>query len=149
MERTRILLVDDSAADIELALEAFEEAGLAGAVQVVRSGGEALDWLMRRTVPADRLDPLPDLILLDIKMPGMDGLAVLREVKSNPGVRHIPVVILTSSQEQNDVRLSYEAGAGSYLVKPVAFEEFQEIIRKASDYWLSLNVPPALVERLA
>jgi CheY-like chemotaxis protein len=149
-ERARILLVDDSSADIELALEAFDEMGLAGAVRVLRSGAEAIDWLSLRAAITDGTrEPFPDLILLDLKMPRMDGLAVLREVKANPDLRRIPVVILTSSREQNDIRLSYEAGASSYLVKPVAFEEFQEIITRVCDYWLGLNVSAALGERLA
>jgi two-component system response regulator len=148
MARTRILLVDDSTADTELALVAFEEAGLEGAVQVMRSGGEALDWLMRRTVRAEGTsDPLPDLILLDLKMPRLDGLAVLREVKANPAWRQIPVVILTSSREQSDISLCYEAGACSYLVKPVAFEASLDMVRKLVGYWLSLNVSPVPADR--
>jgi CheY-like chemotaxis protein len=139
----RILLVDDSSADIELTLEAFEGVEFSGAVRVARSGAEAVEQLTRGAAREDGTrHPLPDLILLDLKMPGVDGFEVLRAIKSCPGVRQIPVVVLTSSREQADVRLCYEGGANSYLVKPLAFAEFQDVVRSICDYWLALNVPP-------
>jgi len=139
----RILLVDDNASDVELALDAFGEVRLANHVDVARSGSEALDRLFGRSRrPHGGRDPLPDLILLDLKMPGIDGFEVLRQVKAAPILRRIPVVILTSSREEGDRAMSYDTGANSYLVKPVSFEGMLEIVRKIAGYWLTINVGP-------
>ena len=141
----RILLVDDNANDVELTLDAFGEVHLANHLEVARSGREALERLFGRTSgPNGGRHPLPDLILLDLKMPGIDGFEVLRQVKAAPRLRRIPVVILTSSREQGDRAMSYDIGANSYLVKPVSFDGMLEIVRTIAGYWLAINVgsPP-------
>ena len=141
----RILLVDDSANDVELTLEAFSEARLANQIDVARSGGEALDRLLGRTRgPDGGREPLPDVILLDLKMPGIDGFEVLRQIKDAPVVRRIPVVILTSSREEGDRAMSYDTGANSYLVKPVSLDGMLTFVRTIHDYWLTINVGPPL-----
>ena len=138
-----ILLVEDNRMDVELILDAFREARLGNQIRVVRNGQEALDYLFGQGEYADRQAyPLPDLILLDLKMPGIDGHEVLRRVKETPGLKRLPVVVLTSSREEGDRALSYDNGANSYLVKPVSFEGFLEVVRQVADYWLILNVGP-------
>lgn len=138
-----VLLVDDNAMDIELTLDAFREAGHADLLRVAPGGREALDYLFGRGEFADRgLHPLPDLLLLDLKMPAVDGAEVLRQVKSAPGLKRIPVVILTSSKEEGDRAMSYDLGANSYLVKPISYEGFVEVARTIGTYWLGLNVAP-------
>ena len=139
----RILLVDDNAMDVELALDAFHEVRLSNQIEVARSGQEALDRLFGRGPWADRgRDPLPDLILLDLKMPGIDGFEVLRQVKGAPVLRRIPVIILTPSREEGDRAMSYDTGANSYVVKPVSFQGFLKVVEQVQDYWLALNVGP-------
>jgi CheY-like chemotaxis protein len=141
----RILLVDDNANDVELTLDAFSEARLSNQLEVARSGQAALDRLFGRTPrPDGGRNPLPDLILLDLKMPGVDGFEVLRQIKSAPVLRRIPVVILTSSREEGDRAMSYDTGANSYLVKPVSFDGMLEIVGEINDYWLTINVGPPL-----
>jgi CheY-like chemotaxis protein len=138
-----ILLVEDNRLDIELTLDAFREAHLGNTVHVAKNGEGALEYLFGREQYADRVHyPLPDIILLDLKMPGIDGFEVLRQVKSTPELRRIPVVILTSSREEGDLALSYDCGANSYLVKPVSFEGFLKVVQQVQDYWLVLNVGP-------
>lgn len=140
-----ILLVDDNRMDVELALDAFREAHLSNRVEVAGSGRQALDYLFGMHGYGDRTrHPLPDLILLDLKMPGIDGFEVLRQVKAAPLVKRIPVVILTSSHEEGDRAMSYDIGANSYLVKPVSFEGFLAVVGKIEDYWLTLNIAPPL-----
>lgn len=141
----RILLIDDNANDVELTLDVFGEARLANQIEVASSGGEALERLFGRPTGSDggRAE-LPDLILLDLKMPGIGGVEVLRAVKATPILRRIPVVILTSSREDADRATSYDTGANSYLVKPVSFEGMLTIVRTISDYWLTINVGPPL-----
>lgn len=140
-----ILLVDDNRMDVELTLDAFREARLANRIEVATGGQQALDYLFGVGAYADRVRyMLPDLILLDLKMPAVDGFQVLRRIKTQDSIRRIPVVILTSSQEEGDLALSYDIGANSYLVKPVSFQGFVEVVRKIDHYWLMLNVrPPA------
>jgi CheY-like chemotaxis protein len=139
----RILLVDDNANDVELTLDAFRQEKLSNQIDVARSGQDALDRLFGRTLgPDGGRPPLPDLILLDIKMPHIDGFEVLRQLKTAPFLRRIPVVILTSSREEGDRAMTYDTGANSYLVKPVSFEGMLEIVRKIKDYWLTINVGP-------
>ncbi len=136
-----LLLVDDNRMDIELALDAFREASLLNRIELATTGREALDYLFGNAAYADRERfPLPDLILLDLKMPGIDGFEVLRQIKAAPGLRRIPVIVLTSSREDGDRALSYDSGANSYLVKPVSFAGFVEVVRRIGDYWLTLNV---------
>ena len=139
-----ILLVEDNRMDAELALDAFREVRLSNTVFVASTGQMALDYLNGRGQYADRrVHPMPDLILLDLKLPGIDGFEVLRQVKSSPGLRRLPVVILTSSKEEGDRALGYDTGANSYLVKPVSFDAFLDVVRRIGDYWLTLNVAPS------
>ncbi len=145
----RILLVDDSRMDVELTLDAFRDGHLENQIDVAMSGQAALDHLAQRcgVGPDGQFRPYPDLILLDLKMPGMDGFEVLRRVKSDPLLRRIPVVVLTSSREEGDRALSYDTGANSYLVKPVSFDGFLGVVRSIEDYWLSLNVSAPMMAR--
>lgn len=138
-----ILLVEDNLMDVELTLDAFREARLSNAVHVARNGEEALDYLYGKGKYSDPIShPLPDLVLLDLKMPGIDGFEVLRQIKSTAGLKRLPVIILTSSKEEGDRAMSYDIGANSYLVKPVSFEGFLEVVRSIGDYWLTLNMGP-------
>ena len=140
-----ILLVDDNVMDIELTLDAFREKHLENAVRPLTSGKEALNYLFGRRPYADRdAYPLPDLILLDLKMPVVDGHEVLRQIKTSLVLKRIPVIVLTSSGEERDRALSYDNGVNSYLVKPMSFEGLLEMVQRICDYWLSLNVPPPL-----
>ncbi len=139
-----ILLLEDNEMDVELTLDAFREARLTNSIRVARNGEEALDYLFARGLYEDREKyALPDLILLDLKMPGIDGHEVLLQIKSADGLKRLPVVILTSSKEEGDLEMSYDRGANSYLVKPVSFDGFLEVVQKVSDYWLTLNVGPS------
>ncbi|MCE7858350.1 MAG: response regulator [Chloroflexi bacterium CFX2] len=138
-----ILLVEDNRMDIELTLDAFREARLKNTIQVVQNGQAALDYLLGNGKYADRVKyPMPNLVLLDLKLPGIDGFEVLRQIKSTPLLKRMPVVILTSSKEEGDRALSYDTGANSYLVKPVSFDGFLGVVREISNYWLTLNVAP-------
>lgn len=138
-----ILLVEDSQLDIELTLDAFQEAHLKNSVAIARNGQEALDYLFGAGAFADRDQyPLPNLILLDLKLPGVDGFEVLRRIKGELILKRIPVIILTSSKEEGDRALSYDLGANSYLVKPVSFEGFVRVVQQIDGYWLTLNVAP-------
>lgn len=142
-KQAHILLIDDNRMDIELTLDAFKEARIANTIQVAKNGQEGLDYMFGCGEYADRQKyPLPNLILLDLKMPRIDGFEVLRQVKAAPILKRIPVVILTSSKEEGDRALSYDIGANSYLVKPVSFEGFAEVVRQINGYWLLLNVEP-------
>jgi len=145
LREARILLVDDSANDVELTLDAFREARPMSHLDVACSGRQTLDRLLDRAPDPDgRRVPLPDLILLDLKLPAVDGFEVLRQVKAAPVLRRIPVVILTSSREEGDRALCYDRGANSYLVKPVSFEGMLQVVLKIADYWLTVNVGPPL-----
>lgn len=136
-----ILLIDDNPMDVELALDAFREAHLANQVEVAHDGESGLDYLLGEGRYTDRTRfPMPDLVLLDLKMPRIDGFEVLRRIKALPKLKRIPVIILTSSREEGDLALSYDIGANSYLVKPVSFSGFVEVVRQVGDYWLTLNV---------
>ncbi len=142
-ELAHILLVEDNRMDAELTLDAFKEARLVNAIHVAPNGQEALDYLFGRSKFGDRTAyPMPNLILLDLKLPGIDGFEVLRQIKSTPVLKRLPVIILTSSKEEGDRALSYDIGANSYLVKPVSFEGFLGVVRQIEGYWLSLNVGP-------
>lgn len=140
-----ILLVEDDPDDLELTLETFRAHHLANRIQVARDGEEALEFLFCTGAYADR-NPHngPQLILLDLKLPKIDGLEVLRQIKANPRTRMIPVVMLTSSQEESDLITSYQLGVNSYLVKAVEFEKFSEVLRNLGHYWLLLNKSPPL-----
>jgi len=137
----QILLVEDNPMDVVLTLDAFKEAKLKNKVNVARNGEEALDFLFGRGKFSDRdAFHLPALILLDLKMPGIDGFELLRQIKRTDILKRIPVIILTSSKEEGDRTLSYDIGANSYLMKPVAFNGFVDVIKRIDDYWFSLNI---------
>ena len=138
-----ILLVEDNRMDVELTLDAFREIRLENQVSVARDGQEALDYLFGQGKYEDRKEyPLPDIILLDLKMPGIDGFGVLRKVKNTPILKRIPIIVLTSSTDEGDRALSYDKGVNSYLVKPISFGGFLEMVSKIENYWISLNVGP-------
>ncbi len=139
----QILLVEDNRMDVELTLDAFREGKLANIIHVARDGQQALDYMFDVGEYADRTKyPVPDLILLDLKLPRIDGHEVLQRLKATPVIKRIPVIVLTSSKEEGDRALSYDSGANSYLVKPVSFDGFLEVVRQVQDYWLVLNVGP-------
>jgi len=140
-----ILLVEDSPSDVELTLHALREEKLANSIHVARDGEEALDFLFCRGPYAARSsDHPPRLILLDLKLPKVDGLEVLRQVKSDPRTKSIPVVILTSSREEWDVINGYNLGANSYIQKPVEFEQFRRTIKQLGLYWILVNQRPVI-----
>jgi len=138
----RILLVEDNPNDVELALTALAEHNIANEVVVTRDGSEALDYLYRRGEFANRKNGQPAVILLDLKMPKVDGLEVLRTVKSDPELQRIPVVMLTSSREETDLVKSYQLGANAYVVKPVDFPQFVAAVKELGAFWALLNEPP-------
>jgi CheY-like chemotaxis protein len=144
MESKKLLLAEDSANDVELTLTALDEYHLANDVVVVRDGAEALDYLYRRGSFAARPEQQPVLILLDLKMPKVDGLEVLRQVKSDPLLKSVPIVALTSSREEQDILEGYRLGINAYVVKPVGFEKFVEVVKQLGLFWLLINEPPPL-----
>ncbi len=137
-----ILLVEDSLNDVELVLNALKKNKLLNEVVVARHGGEALDYLYRRGKFEDQPTVAPLFILLDLKMPKVDGLEVLRQIKSDENLKTIPVVMLTSSAEENDLVKTYRLGVNAYVVKPVDFTQFVEAIRQLGIFWALINVPP-------
>ena len=140
-----ILVVEDTPQDLELALRALKKANLSNNIHVARDGAEAIDFIFGEGVHAGRsLDSPPKVVLLDLKLPKVDGLEVLKRIKSDPRTRSIPVVVLTSSKEQRDVVESYNLGANSYIVKPVTFERFTAAVQELGMYWLLLNQPPRI-----
>ncbi len=140
-----ILLVEDNAMDVELIIDAFKEARLGNKIQVARDGKEALEFLFGEGKYGDRKQyPLPDIVLLDLKMPGIDGHEVLKRIKVTDKLKRLPVIILTSSRDEGDRAMSYDNGANSYLVKPVSFDAFLEVVKQVSDYWFTLNVEPPM-----
>ena len=139
-QEVEILLVEDNPNDLKLALHAFRTNNLANRVQVARDGAEALEFLFGTDRFAGRrLDLGPRVILLDLKLPLVDGIEVLRRVKADPRTRNIPVVIMTSSQEERDLASSYSLGSNSYIVKPVDFDKFVDVVRQMGYYWLLGN----------
>jgi CheY-like chemotaxis protein len=139
-----ILLVEDNTSDEELTTEALRSYYLANNIEIVRDGAEALDYIFHTGAFADRAaGDRPKVVLLDLKLPKVDGLEVLRRMKSDPRTRSIPVVMLTSSREECDIVESYRLGVNSYIVKPVDFAQFTEVVRQLGLYWLLLNQPPA------
>jgi len=143
MKPVEILLVEDNPNDELLALHAFKKHNLSDKVHVVRDGAEALEFLFCRGAYADRPFVNPRVILLDKKLPLVDGLEVLREIRADPRTRMLPVVMLTSSAEERDIIESYQLGVNSYIVKPVDFEQFSETARQLGYYWLRINMQPA------
>ena len=138
----RILLVDDSPRDTELALQALESHHLANEVIALRDGAEALDYLYRRGKFAGRPQGDPAVILLDLKMPKVDGIEVLRQIKADPALKMIPVVVMTSSREEQDLLNSYQLGVNAYVVKPVKFQSFVEAVEQVGAFWAVINEPP-------
>jgi CheY-like chemotaxis protein len=144
-EFKRILLAEDNANDLELTLAALRANRLVNEVIVVRDGAEALEWFFRRGPFADRDDDLPALVLLDLKMPKVDGLEVLRQIKSDARMRLTPVVMLTASREEVDLLRSYQLGVNAYVVKPVEFAAFMDAVRQIGAFWAVVNeTPPAV-----
>lgn len=142
VELKRILLVEDNPNDVELTLTALEENNLANEVIVLRDGEEALDYLFRRGRFQDRPDGNPAVVLLDLKMPKVDGLEVLRQMKRDDQLKVVPVVMLTSSREEQDLVESYKLGVNAYVVKPVHFDEFVQAVSKLGVFWAVINEPP-------
>ena len=136
--RSPILLIDDNPMDIDLTLRAFARRNITNPILVARDGAEALEWIPRWEAG----ERLPVLILLDLKLPRVDGLDVLRAFKSHPVVSSIPIVVVTTSSEDSDIRNAYSLGANSYLVKPVDFEKFLQLVEQIELYWILLNEPP-------
>lgn len=141
-QQVEILLVEDSTADAEMTLRTLKKRGIANSVEWVRDGVEALDWIHCRNDYADRPNGHPKLVLLDLKMPRMDGLQLLEVMKSDAFTRSIPVVMMTSSREEGDLLASYGLGVNSYVVKPVDFDEFSERIAQIGMYWMIANETP-------
>ena len=137
----RILLVEDNPNDVELTLEALGEYNLANEVEVARDGEEALDYLYSRGKFAERTGNNPAVILLDLKLPKIDGLEVLRRIRADDGLKLIPVVILTSSREERDMVEGYRLGANAYVVKPIDFHEFLNAVKELGIFWAIINEP--------
>ena len=137
-----ILLVEDNGNDIELALEVLAEEAFARDIIVVKDGQQALDFLHRSGLHAGREPGNPILMVLDLKLPRLDGLEVLRRVKATPGLKSIPVVMLTSSREESDLQTSYGLGANAYVVKPVDFDKYSETLKAIGSFWTETNQPP-------
>ncbi len=143
----RILLAEDNDHDVELTLAALEEYNLANEVVVVRDGVEALDYLHHRGTYADHPNGLPVVVMLDLKMPKLDGLEVLKQMKDDPTLRQVPVVMVTSSREEQDLVRSYELGVNAYVVKPVDFQKFVESIKQIGFFWAIINEPPPCIAK--
>ncbi len=144
-EPSNILLVEDEEAHAELTKRAIRKAGNANRIDVLTDGEDALDYVFNRGKYADKAKyPLPGLIMLDIKLPGIDGIEVLKQIKEHPVLKKIPVIMLTTSEREEDICQSYVHCANSYLTKPVGFKEFEEMIMQVDFYWMLLNKPPAL-----
>jgi len=141
-ELKRILLAEDNPKDVELTLTALDEHNLANEVVVVNDGAEALDYLYRRGKFSMRADNDPAVVLLDLKMPKVDGLEVLRTIKKDDNLKTIPLVILTSSREEKDLVESYKLGVNAYVVKPVNFQQFIEAVKELGAFWAVINEPP-------
>jgi len=139
----RILLVEDSVRDAEMALEALEDHNcLANEVLHLRDGAEALDYLYRRGDYAGRTGGQPAVVLLDLKMPRVDGMEVLRQIKGDPSLKKIPVIVMTSSREEQDLLDSYELGVNAYVVKPMKFHAFVDAVKQVGAFWAVVNEPP-------
>jgi two-component system response regulator len=138
-----ILIVEDNPDDLELTLDALHEHRIGNRINIVRDGVEALDFIFCRGDYRDRqIHDAPKVVLLDLKLPLIDGLEVLRQMKAHPDTRRIPVVVLTSSREERDMVESYNLGVNSYIVKPVDFEQFTQTVRELGMYWMLLNQTP-------
>lgn len=138
----RILYAEDNSNDIELTMTAFEEINLANQIDVVRDGQEALDYLYYQGDYANREKNMPAFVLLDLKMPKVDGIEVLRNIRESSQYKNMPVIILTSSQMESDVLKSYESGVNSFVVKPIDFYDFVKVIKNLGYFWAIINTPP-------
>jgi two-component system response regulator len=144
MSEQSILLVEDNAGDEELTLRAFKKNNILNTVVVVRDGADALDYLFAKGTHAGRTASLPQIVLLDLNLPKISGLDVLKAIRAEPATKVLPVIILTSSRQERDVTAGYDLGANSYIVKPVDFTQFSEAVRQLGLYWLVLNQAPSL-----
>lgn len=144
-----ILLAEDNPNDVELTLTALHSLNLANEICVVRDGAEALDFVFRRGLYADRPDRIPAVVLLDLKMPRVDGLEALRQIRADEKLRALPVVILTSSREESDLVRGYQLGANAYVVKPVDFEAFISAVSQLGVFWALVNEPPPAAAAMA
>lgn len=142
-ENVEVLLVEDSSADAEMTLRTLKRRGIANSIEWVRDGVEALDYLLRQGQFRSRADGQPKLVLLDLKMPRMDGLQLLKKMKDDPRLQTLPVVMMTSSREEGDMLDSYASGVNSYIVKPVDFDQFAETVAQVGMYWMIANQVPA------
>ncbi len=142
MNSQKILLAEDDPNDVELTLLALGRCNLANQVVVVQDGVEALDYLYRRGQFAERTDEQPIVILLDLKMPRVNGLEVLRQIKNDPTLKTIPTIILTSSRQDQDILESYDLGVNAYVVKPVAFDQFVDVVKQLGLFWVLTNETP-------
>ncbi|MGC4046462.1 MAG: response regulator [Armatimonas sp.] len=140
----KVLLVEDSVHDIELALEVFSEESIAEEVVVVKDGQQALDFLQSAS-EEDKTGAAPILVMLDLKLPKVGGLEVLRRIKSDPGLHDIPIVMFTSSREESDLKHSYALGANAYVVKPIDFEDYIRAVRSLTEFWTEINQPPPVI----
>ena len=148
MNSRLILLIEDNPSDVELTKRALERRHISNTLLVAEDGKEALDYLFAEGAHAGRdVTDLPTLVLLDIRLPKLDGLEVLRRIRADPRTKRLPVVILTSSNEEQDLAAGYDLGANSYIRKPVEFAKFAEAIEYLGLYWLVLNEPPPKVSR--
>ncbi len=142
-KEVEILIVEDNQNDVEMAIRALKKNNLSNKIQVVEDGAEALDFIYKKGKYSERkCNKYPKIILLDLKLPKVDGLEVLREIKSNPQSKRIPVIVLTSSKEEKDMVESYQLGVNSYIVKPVDFNKFVDAVKNIGYYWLLLNQQP-------
>lgn len=141
-QQVEILLVEDSSADAEMTMRTLKRRGIANSIEWVKDGVEALDYLFCRGDYVERANGLPKMVLLDLKMPRLDGLQVLRDMKQDPRTQAIPVVMMTSSREEGDLLASYRLGVNSFVVKPVDFGEFAETVSQVGMYWMIANQVP-------
>ena len=141
-ELKQILLVEDDVNDVELTMSALRENKIANEIIVVRDGAEALDYLFKRDGHKHRAGSNPALVLLDLKLPKVDGIEVLRQIKADPGLKSTPVVVLTCSREEQDLVRTYECGVNAYVVKPVDFHEFVDAVKMLGGFWAVVNEPP-------
>jgi CheY-like chemotaxis protein len=142
MQERRILVVEDDVNDAELTLRALARLNLGDKVDVTRDGQEALEYLERRGTFSERSSGDPAVVLMDVKMPRLSGLEALARIRANPALRKIPIVMLTSSRADGDLRTSYELGTNAYVVKPVAFEQYLEAVTGLGEFWGKVNEPP-------
>ena len=141
--RASILLIDDNQSDIELTMMALERSGMKHPVVVKSNGKEALDWLFEVAALPDAYIRIPNLDLLDVKMPGLDGFEVLKRIRGNPITRLIPVVMFSSSREDSDLLKGYDIGANAFVLKPTSFKDLVETTRRLREFWLEINEPPS------